>query len=60
VLAALAAGPVLAIGRGADWAVPAALLCAAALPWLARWPVAAVVAGQVAVLAAAAAVLRFG
>ncbi len=60
LMAAVAAGPVLAIGRGADWAVPAALVCAVALAWLARWPVAAVAAGQVAMLAAAAAVLRFG
>ena len=59
VLAATALGPVLAIGRGADWAVPLALLLAGAIGLL-RLPLAGRLAAQCAMLAAAMVALRLG
>lgn len=55
-MAALAAGPVLALGRGLDWALAAALLAAAIMGMAVRpgWPV---LAAQGALFVAAAAIL---
>ncbi len=55
-MAALAAGPVLALGRGLDWALAVALLAAAAIGLAVRpgWPA---LAAQAALFLAAAAIL---
>lgn len=52
MLAAVALGPVLAIGRGADWAVPLALVLVAGMGWPGL-PLGARLAAQAAMLAAA-------
>lgn len=57
VLAAAALGPVLAIGRGADWAVPLALLLAG-MTGLLRWPLAGRLVAQSAMLVAGVVALR--